>query len=349
MGGDTVSSTAASAASDALKKTSNYNGGKRTSFAPLPSDKKDAAADVPVHNKQLRPSLLTYNNNININNKSSGGDGDGGLRRNYSAPLFRGPHPQDDDDRDKRSYPQHSLRSQSMLAMSSCSSASDRPPMPLSSRPVISRKASVKASMISIDTLSEDEGHNDCSNGNISNLSKAIRKLSTLSPTGNAKEIRRGRMSMDNQLFIPPKNRSKGVLAAFRHLMAGRVVDTVLWTYKASFAKVLLLFLTFYIVNIFLWAGVIDGVDLATGSRCIPVLEDIEGEYKLTSMERYEFAFELSWTTFTTVGYGAISPSPDTAGCYPIRLVCAFVAFLGVLYGAVSNPPPHRRPIPLHF
>ena len=77
-----------------------------------------------------------------------------------------------------------------------------------------------------------------------------------------------------------------------------------------------------------------DAVDLATGGRCIH--DESFDASAFTHLERYEFAFELSWTTFTTVGYGAISPTADVPGCYAIRLVCAFVAFTGVLFGSVS-------------
>lgn len=49
----------------------------------------------------------------------------------------------------------------------------------------------------------------------------------------------------------------------------------------------------------------------------------------LFSYAHFEFAFELSWTTFTTVGYGNVGPPPDI-GCYPIRFVCSIEAILGM-------------------
>jgi len=72
-------------------------------------------------------------------------------------------------------------------------------------------------------------------------------------------------------------------------------------------------------------------VDLWSGGRCIHEEPDL-----LAYGDRYEFVFELSWATFTTVGYGTISPQGDTTGCYAIRFTCAFVAFVGVLFGSTT-------------
>jgi hypothetical protein len=261
--------------------------------------------------------------------------GDGrGSRRSSAPPLLSGTSlfaPQDDDN-DHPSPPPK--RSHSM---------NDAVPFPppkrsnsmneLKQRPVISRRNSCKS------ILDEIEGNttNHSTTSRRSSVSGQIaQKINVVKGLTNSqhKQLRRVRMSMEEQIFIPPKNRNKSVFSAVAHLMAGRVVDCVLWTYQAGFGKVMLLFLTFYVVNIFLWAGIIDAVDRSTGGRCIHDESFDPSAY--TSLERYEFAFELSWTTFTTVGYGAIGPASDVPGCYPIRLVCAFVAFTGVLFGSVS-------------
>lgn len=131
----------------------------------------------------------------------------------------------------------------------------------------------------------------------------------------------------------PPKSRYNSILQAWGHLMAGRVTELVLWTYGASFAKVMLFFLAFYVSNIFIWAFFIMGADtLSTNGNSCLYGDDADN----SAVARYEMAFELSWCTFTTVGYGAISPPGDDWGCYPLRLVCALVAFIGVLFGSVS-------------
>lgn len=58
------------------------------------------------------------------------------------------------------------------------------------------------------------------------------------------------------------------------------------------------------------------------------------------------FSFNLLICALTTcftvyliykiIGYGAVSPPGDVSGCYAIRLVCAFVAFTGVLFGSTT-------------
>jgi len=45
-----------------------------------------------------------------------------------------------------------------------------------------------------------------------------------------------------------------------------------------------------------------------------------------------EIAFELSWITFTTVGYGNVAPSASSSGCWGLRYLCAFEAFIGLVF-----------------
>jgi len=45
-----------------------------------------------------------------------------------------------------------------------------------------------------------------------------------------------------------------------------------------------------------------------------------------------EIAFEISWITFSTVGYGNVSPSGYNSGCYGLRYFCAFEAFVGMVF-----------------
>jgi len=45
-----------------------------------------------------------------------------------------------------------------------------------------------------------------------------------------------------------------------------------------------------------------------------------------------EIAFEISWITFSTVGYGNVSPSGYNSGCYGLRYFCAFEAFFGLVF-----------------
>eukprot|EP00984_Skeletonema_dohrnii_P009387 scaffold3598_cov148-Skeletonema_dohrnii-CCMP3373.AAC.11 len=321
-GGDATSIRSigsASSGGSALKKESKYSGGggqrgssRKTSSNDGNNDgeKKDAADTKPTRGKfDLRPSFgfIDYDDTATIDNDNNNKEQApprrrpsrfDNNRRGSAPPQFRGlTGPQDD----------------------SSSSDDDGPPIrrvnslnELSQRPAISRRSSMKSIM-----MDEEEDDGDIASSSQSALTKQINAVRRLT-NGHRQELRRVSMSMDKQIFIPPKNRNKGILSAFGHLLAGRVVDCVLWTYQAGYGKVMLLFLTFYVVNIFVWAGVMYAVDNSTGGRCIH--DESFDASAFTSLERYEFAFELSWTTFTTVGYGAIGPAADVPRCYPIRL-----------------------------
>lgn len=67
------------------------------------------------------------------------------------------------------------------------------------------------------------------------------------------------------------------------------------------------------------WAGTADCVDAFDAS--------------FDFAQTYSAAWTLSWTTFTTVGYGNIYPSINST-CAGINFVCMFNAFLGVLYAS---------------
>ncbi|KAL7486422.1 hypothetical protein ACHAW6_012014 [Cyclotella cf. meneghiniana] len=151
---------------------------------------------------------------------------------------------------------------------------------------------------------------------------------------GRNAQPRRRAIRMDNQIYIPPKNRNASILQPIAHLMAGRITDLLLWTYSASFARVVLFFLAVYVSNIFTWALVIMAADTtnSVGSSCI--YGDESGHS--TTAARYEIAFDLSWSTFTTVGYGAVGPLSESSGCYAIRLICALVSFIGVLFASTT-------------
>ena len=161
-------------------------------------------------------------------------------------------------------------------------------------RPGIQRRNSMN-SMPSSLTAADDIKAENISNVKHNSLVGSV----VSSMTSNEKQLRRTKMSMANQIYVPPKSRRKSIFQAVAHIMAGRTVELVMWTYGASFGKVMLFFLTFYVFNIFMWAGVMDLVDQATnGGYCIHG-SDAAG---MSRIERYELAFELSWSTFTTVG-----------------------------------------------
>ena len=201
---------------------------------------------------------------------------------------------------------------------------------PVSNRPGIQRRNSMSSAKKSASFASD-----------VSDVEKGIMQRQKSSGAGSVfssvsqreATARRLSMAVEDQTFVPPKSRASGLFSAVTHAMAGRLSDLILWTYDASAFKVIAFFLVAYISNIFLWAIVLDSIDLATGSYCIH--EDPEmAKHRAT---RFEYVFELSWATFTTVGYGTISPQGDETGCYAVRFACAMVAFIGVLYASVSK------------
>eukprot|EP00985_Skeletonema_marinoi_P012798 scaffold6264_cov73-Skeletonema_marinoi.AAC.4 len=282
--------------------TTTIDNGKEQ--APPPQQRRQSRKEMFA--RAATNSSLRNSNNVNPDSKTKFED----TRRGSAPPQFRGLTGPQDDSSSSDDGPGSALRRVNSLNE-------------LSQRPAISRRSSCKSFMMDIDD--DDDGDiGQSARSSRSGLTKRMNAVRSLTH-GHRQEVRRVRMSMDKQIFIPPKNRNKGILSAFGHLLAGRVVDCVLWTYQAGFGKVMLLFLTFYVVNIFFWAGVMYAVDNSTGGRCIH--DESFDASAFTSLERYEFAFELSWTTFTTVGYGAIGPAADVPRCYPIRLTTAAIMY----------------------
>ncbi|KAL7461187.1 hypothetical protein ACHAXS_001609 [Conticribra weissflogii] len=221
------------------------------------------------------------------------------------------------------------------------SGTSSRPPLPSESETTSFNKSSLTRTKVQRKTSFSDPAAAAASDTERNNRDRDREHELTTSLvsslvgtiTKRHKQLRRSKMSMENQIYVPPKSRRKSIFQAMAHVMAGRTVELVMWTYGASFGKVMLFFLAFYVVNIFVWAGVIDLVDQTmSGGDCIHG----DDAASLTATARYELAFELSWSTFTTVGYGAVSPPGGETGCYAIRLVCAFVAFMGILFGSTT-------------
>lgn len=111
------------------------------------------------------------------------------------------------------------------------------------------------------------------------------------------------------------------------------VVNFFLWIFRQTFVAVIItamvgfLFLTM-LFALFIWiAGVynpecVGGVDFATNGN-----------------NYFTDAFILSWTTFATVGYGAIYAAiPTTPGhCVGMSIVCATEGFVGVLFASMCS------------
>lgn len=140
---------------------------------------------------------------------------------------------------------------------------------------------------------------------------------------------------MENQFFIPPPEEGTTFFESLSYAMNGYGNDFVVWIYQASFFTVLTLFFLAYYFLVFGFAAILVAMESHTGGRC--GLDVYEAWGKTQSY--YELAFELSWTTFTTVGYGVVAPSgdpDDDDNCYGIRFACSLFAFMGLLFNSLS-------------
>jgi len=132
------------------------------------------------------------------------------------------------------------------------------------------------------------------------------------------------------QYYIPPPEEADDhtLFHALGKLYSGAFSDLTMWLYGTSLIQVFAFFLVLYFTFVYFFVIVLYLVDwFGSGGKC--VAEGME-EGDMNTRAMMEFAFELSWTTFTTVGYGTVAPPGDDVGCYPVRLICSIEAILGV-------------------
>jgi len=104
------------------------------------------------------------------------------------------------------------------------------------------------------------------------------------------------------------------------------------WMFRSSFFVLFAVMCTLFFGWIILFAGFI----IAAGKydhECVRV----GGEPFNNADSQFADAFTLSWTTFSTVGYGSTYPAlshenDDPANCFFITFICSLESFLGVLY-----------------
>jgi len=106
------------------------------------------------------------------------------------------------------------------------------------------------------------------------------------------------------------------------------------WSFETSFWKYLASALVFYLLLIAIFAlliilSVLVGVNEATPQDDSTCFENLIAGKDFDNL--YSSAFTLSWTTFSTVGYGQIYPKLE-AGCILANLFAAITSFFGVLY-----------------
>jgi hypothetical protein len=107
------------------------------------------------------------------------------------------------------------------------------------------------------------------------------------------------------------------------------------WSFRTSYMMLFLVFALLYFVFILIFALIYLVIAL-TYPQCI----NSGGEPIGAGIGAREFGdcFQLSWTTFSTVGYGIIFPATGAShfyvptGCVGIGIIGSFEAFMGVLF-----------------
>ncbi|KAL7501715.1 hypothetical protein ACHAXN_007533 [Cyclotella atomus] len=183
----------------------------------------------------------------------------------------------------------------------------------------------------------ERKGSRGKAGGRCSRLGAYIReRFSCLFADKNKSE------AQDDQYYIPPpEDENESIFDAFHQLYSGAFDDLSMWLYGASFWKILLFYWTLYMLFVIIFVVFLYGVDrinlndpTKSGGGCINSLRE-EGVLPLHA--QLEFAFELSWTTFTTVGYGTIAPPGDEVDCYNVRTLCSIEAILGMAFVSMCS------------
>jgi|EP01083_Nonionella_stella_P002247 hypothetical protein len=142
------------------------------------------------------------------------------------------------------------------------------------------------------------------------------------------------------QLHIPPHDDK----AYSNHLCS--LERTTSWMYTSSFTTVFLSFAIVYISIITLFAFFIFLLNLFYLNHL--QRECMDGwNATIAGYMNYETTFSLSWTTFSTVGYGHVSPTLNFQ-CIGLELLCSIEAFVGLLYVAFCGSIVFAKIVLLH-
>ena len=118
------------------------------------------------------------------------------------------------------------------------------------------------------------------------------------------------------------------------------IADTLSWSYRTSYLLLALGFAAFYFgfcvifALLYYWVAVVHPACINSGGVRIG---DAPGA------QLFSDCFHLSWTTFSTVGYGVISPATGASEfevpskCVGVGILGSFEAFVGVLYAGTCG------------
>jgi len=142
------------------------------------------------------------------------------------------------------------------------------------------------------------------------------------------------------QFHIKPEEQRACLISllwnVFSELCRKAFRNLVLWRISTSYMNFFVHALVFFFFYVHLFAILIFWVITALYNshhvECANSNQD--WFYGGTNSVRHnmEIAFELSWITFTTVGYGNVAPSASSSGCWGLRYLCAFEAFIGLVF-----------------
>lgn len=112
------------------------------------------------------------------------------------------------------------------------------------------------------------------------------------------------------------------------------------WTFRAGFTMVFMSFLCIFTLLTFSFGGFLELAGKAQPG-CITVSGQPFGTNPESTLAD---AYSLSWTTFTTVGYGATyvatgqdDHSPDQLNCWVVNGLCTSESFIGLLYAGMCG------------
>ena len=121
----------------------------------------------------------------------------------------------------------------------------------------------------------------------------------------------------------------------FTYKPNGWIAWYINWTFKTNFFAVFMSFLVVFMFLIFLFGFALMTAGMGKG-QCF-----IIGDGDFTDTDaRLADGFALSWTTFTTVGYGAVYPATGNEyekqiDCIWITLITTIESFVGLLYAGM--------------
>lgn len=114
------------------------------------------------------------------------------------------------------------------------------------------------------------------------------------------------------------------------------VVNYLNWSFRGSFFQVLFT----AAVGFFGWTIFFAILMFWSGRNKVDCLT-VNGYYFNGTASDFADAYALSWTTFSTVGYGLVYPSTSTShrdssrsDCAPIQMLCTLESFVGILFAS---------------